>query len=103
MSLDGVFKAYDIRGVYPDEIDETLANRIGNVFAHFTVAQHLVVGRDILPSPDPLAAAVIECSMLACADVPAVGLTSPHQLGFGLSTSSVLCVHESSTNGPELT
>ena len=47
MSLDGVFKAYDIRGVYPDEIDEALARRIGNAFAHFTGAQHLVVGHDM--------------------------------------------------------
>ena len=39
MSLDGIFKAYDIRGVYPDEIDEALARRIGNSFAHFTGAE----------------------------------------------------------------
>ena len=38
MSLDAIFKAYDIRGVYPDEIDEALARRIGNAFAHFTGA-----------------------------------------------------------------
>ena len=40
MSLDAIFKAYDIRGVYPDEIDEALARRIGNAFARFTGAQH---------------------------------------------------------------
>ena len=33
MSLDAIFKAYDIRGVYPDEIDEAVARRIGNAFA----------------------------------------------------------------------
>ncbi len=76
MSLDGVFKAYDIRGVYPDEIDEALARRIGNVFAHFTGAQHLVVGRDMRPSSEPLAAAFIEGAMLAGADVTDVGLAS---------------------------
>jgi len=76
VSLDGVFKAYDIRGVYPDEIDEALARRIGNAFAHFTGAQHLVVGRDMRSSSEPLAAAFIEGATLAGADVTDVGLAS---------------------------
>jgi phosphomannomutase len=76
VSLDGVFKAYDIRGVYPDEIDEALVRRIGNVFAHFTGAQHLVVGRDMRTSSEPLAAAFIEGATLAGADVTDVGLAS---------------------------
>ncbi len=76
MSLDEVFKAYDIRGVYPDQIDEALARRIGNSFAHFTGAQHLVVGYDMRPSSVPLAAAFIEGATLAGADVTDVGLAS---------------------------
>jgi phosphomannomutase len=76
VSLDRVFKAYDIRGVYPDEIDETLVRRIGNAFAHFTGAQHLVVGRDMRSSSEPLAAAFIEGATLAGADVTDVGLAS---------------------------
>ena len=77
MSLDAIFKAYDIRGVYPDEIDEALARRIGNAFAHFTGAQHLVVGHDMRPSSEPLAAAFIEGATLAGADVTDVGLARP--------------------------
>ena len=76
MSLDAIFKAYDVRGLYPDEIDEALARRIGNAFAHFTGAQHLVVGRDMRPSSEPLAAAFIEGAILAGADVTDIGLCS---------------------------
>jgi phosphomannomutase len=76
VSLDGIFKAYDIRGVYPDDIDEALVRRIGNVFAHFTGAQHLVVGRDMRSSSESLAAAFIEGATLAGADVTDVGLAS---------------------------
>ncbi len=76
MSLDEIFKAYDIRGVYPDQIDESLARRIGNSFAHFTGAQHLVVGYDMRPSSVPLATAFIEGATLAGADVTDVGLAS---------------------------
>jgi phosphomannomutase len=76
VSLDAIFKAYDVRGVYPDELDEGTARRIGNVFAHFTGAQHLVVGRDMRPSSEPLAAAFIEGAALAGADVIDIGLCS---------------------------
>jgi phosphomannomutase len=76
VSLDAVFKAYDVRGVYPDELDESLARRIGNAFAHFTGAQHLIVGRDMRPSSKPLAAAFIDGATLAGADVTDIGLCS---------------------------
>ncbi len=76
MSLDAVFKAYDIRGLYPEEIDEALARKIGNAFAHFTGAQSVVVGRDMRPSSEPLAAAFIEGATVAGADVTDIGLCS---------------------------
>jgi phosphomannomutase len=76
VSLDAIFKAYDIRGVYPDEIDEALARKIGNAFAHFTGAQQVIVGHDMRPSSGPLTAAFIEGATLAGADVTDVGLAS---------------------------
>jgi len=75
-SLDQIFKAYDIRGIYPDELDEATAKRIGNAFARFTGAGHVVVGRDMRPSSEPLAAAFIEGVILAGADVTDLGLAS---------------------------
>ncbi len=75
-SLDAIFKAYDVRGLYPDELDEPLARRIGNAFAHFTGAQHVIVGRDMRPSSQPLADAFIEGATLAGADVVDIGLCS---------------------------
>lgn len=76
MSIDTIFKAYDVRGLYPDEIDEALARRIGNAFAHFTGAQHVLVGRDMRSSSEPLAAAFTEGATLAGADVTHLGLCS---------------------------
>jgi len=76
LSLDAIFKAYDVRGLYPDELDEPLARRIGNAFAHFTGAQQLIVGRDMRPSSQPLTAAFIEGATLAGADVTDFGLCS---------------------------
>ena len=69
MSLDAIFKAYDIRGVYPDEIDEAIARRVGNAFARFTGAPRILVARDMRPSSIPLSAAFAEGVTLAGADV----------------------------------
>ena len=41
------FKAYDIRGTYPDEVNEELAYRVGKVFCALFGAESVIVGRDI--------------------------------------------------------
>ncbi len=76
MSLDAIFKAYDIRGVYPDELDESLARKIGNAFVHFTGAGRVLVGHDMRPSSEPLSTAFTEGATLAGADVTLLGLCS---------------------------
>ena len=75
-ALDSIFKAYDVRGIYPDEIDESIARRIGNAFVAFTGAARVLVGRDARPSSEPLVAAFIEGALVAGADVVDLGLAS---------------------------
>jgi phosphomannomutase len=75
-SLDTIFKAYDVRGVYPDQIDEGVAKKVGNAFVRFTGASTVVVGHDMRPSSVPLVKAFIEGATLAGADVVDVGLAS---------------------------
>jgi phosphomannomutase len=82
LSLDAIFKAYDVRGLYPEEIDENFARRIGNAFAHFTGAQQVIVGHDMRPSSVPLTAAFIEGATLAGADVTDIGLCSTDVIYF---------------------
>lgn len=41
------FKAYDVRGVYPDEVNEELAYRVGRIFSAMFAAETVVVGHDI--------------------------------------------------------
>jgi phosphomannomutase len=74
--LDSIFKAYDVRGLYPDELDEAVAKKIGNAFARFTAASTVIVGRDMRPSSVPLSQAFIEGATLAGSDVVDVGLAS---------------------------
>ncbi|MET0276684.1 MAG: phosphomannomutase/phosphoglucomutase, partial [Acidimicrobiia bacterium] len=75
-SLDSIFKAYDVRGIYPDEIDESVARRVGNAFVAFTNAARVLVGRDARPSSEPLVAAFIEGATIAGADVIDLGFAS---------------------------
>jgi len=75
-SLDAIFKAYDIRGVYPDQIDETVARLVGNAFVGFTTAGRVLVGRDARPSSEPLVEAFVDGARLAGADVVDLGVAS---------------------------
>ena len=48
--LDSIFKAYDIRGTYPDQLDADVARRVGAAFAAFAAAPSILVARDMRPS-----------------------------------------------------
>src|SRR3569833_629306 len=68
------FKAYDIRGRIPEEINETLAYDIGRAYAAFVKPMRVAVGYDIRLSSPPLAAALL-CGLLVCGvDVLVIGL-----------------------------
>ncbi|MGH2720418.1 MAG: phosphomannomutase/phosphoglucomutase, partial [Actinomycetota bacterium] len=60
VDLRAIFKAYDVRGVYPDQIDEEAARRIGQAFARFAGAPAVLLGRDMRVSGDALSAAFAE-------------------------------------------
>jgi phosphomannomutase len=55
-----IFKAYDIRGLYPTEIDETVARQIGRGFASYLGASQIGVSRDMRVSSPAVASAFIE-------------------------------------------
>ena len=78
--LSKIFKAYDIRGVYPSELDEEAARRIGVAFAGFAGASGVVVGRDMRVSSPALAAAFAEGVTSLGIDVVDVGEVSTDAL-----------------------
>ena len=54
-----VFKAYDVRGIYPDELDEDGAYAIGRAYAELFSPQRLAVGRDMRISAPSMSQAVM--------------------------------------------
>ncbi|MHB8510901.1 MAG: phosphomannomutase/phosphoglucomutase [Actinomycetota bacterium] len=82
MDIDSIFKAYDIRGVYPDEIDQDLAHRAGRAFVEFLGARRIIVGRDARSSSEPLSTAFISGAITQGADVVDIGLCSTDMMYF---------------------
>lgn len=80
--LGTIFKAYDIRGVYPEELDERSARRIGAAFARFTGATRVALGRDMRSSSPGLAAAFARGVAAVGGEVVDVGLVSTDALYF---------------------
>jgi len=78
--IDAVFKAYDIRGTVPDQLDADLVHRIGGAFAAFAKqqegAERLLVARDARPSGVELAAAFADGVQRQGLDVIDLGLGS---------------------------
>jgi phosphomannomutase len=81
-ALSAVFKAYDVRGTVPDQIDEDLARAVGSAFVQVTSAASdgVVVGHDMRPSSPGMAQAFAEGAAAAGADVTMIGLASTDQL-----------------------
>ena len=80
--LDTIFKAYDVRGVYPGELDEALARRVGAAFVRFTGSDRVVLGRDMRLSSPALAAAFATGASAAGAVVVDIGEVSTDALYF---------------------
>ena len=74
--LDSIFKAYDIRGVVPDQLDADLARSVGAAFAKFTGAPRILVGRDMRPSGVELTEAFADGVTSQGVDVVDLGLIS---------------------------
>ncbi|WP_405440223.1 phosphomannomutase/phosphoglucomutase [Streptomyces avidinii] len=78
--LSNIVKAYDVRGVVPDEWDESLAELFGAAFVEVAGAEAIVVGHDMRPSSPGLSAAFARGAAVRGVDVTLIGLCSTDQL-----------------------
>lgn len=76
--IDKIFKAYDIRGIYPEELDENTTFKIGQAIADYFLPTRILIGRDHRKSSYPLFQAVSSGIMKQGIDVVDIGVcTSP--------------------------
>ena len=75
-ALDQIFKAYDLRGTVPDQIDAEVCRAIGAAFARFAGSNRMLVARDMRPSGEELSAAFADGVIAQGVDVVDLGLCS---------------------------
>ncbi|MGC0340269.1 phosphomannomutase [Streptomyces sp. SLBN-8D4] len=78
--LSQLVKAYDVRGVVPDQWDETLAELFGAAFVQVTGASAIVTGHDMRPTSPALSRAFARGAAARGVDVTEIGLCSTDQL-----------------------
>jgi phosphomannomutase len=80
-----IFKAYDVRGLYPDEVNEETARAIGAAFVAYLKAARIAVGRDMRLSSPALAAAFIDGATSQGAHVVDYGMIATDMLYFAVA------------------
>ncbi|MFI5759046.1 phosphomannomutase/phosphoglucomutase [Streptomyces sp. NPDC051569] len=78
--LSQIVKAYDVRGVNPDQLDDRLAELFGAAFVEVTGAEGIVIGHDMRPSSPGLASSFARGAVARGADATIIGLCSTDQL-----------------------
>jgi Phosphomannomutase len=80
-----IFKAYDVRGVYPGEINEEAARAIGAAFVDYLKAKRIAVSRDMRLSSPSLAEAFIDGAVSQGCDVVDYGMMATDMLYFAVA------------------
>jgi len=84
MINESIFKSYDIRGIYPSELNEKTARRIGQAFILKTKAKRIAVGRDGRLSSEALYTELISGILSQGADVYEIGQVPTEALYFSV-------------------
>jgi phosphomannomutase len=100
-NLDRIFKAYDVRGVVPDELDAELAHRIGAAFADWTGLPSLLLGRDCRLSSPELAAAISDGARSRGANVVDLGLASTDLVYFASGSLDLPAIMITASHNPK--
>ena len=99
--LDRIFKAYDVRGVVPDELDASIARRIGAAFAVWTNLPAVLLGRDSRISSPELAAAITEGATSVGVNVVDLGLASTDLVYFASGSLDLPAVMLTASHNPK--
>ena len=77
-----IFKAYDIRGIHPTQIDGEVARRVGRAFVDYLGARHIAVGRDARVSSPEIAAGFVKGARSQGCQVTDIGVVGTDMLYF---------------------
>jgi len=84
-----IFKAYDIRGIYPGQIDGELARRVGRAFIDYLGAKRIAVGRDARASSPEIAGGFIRGARSQGAEVIDIGTVGTDMLYYAVASADL--------------
>ncbi len=99
--MTDIFKAYDIRGIYPTQLDEETAYRIGRAFVTFLKCKEVVIGYDMRESQKKITDALIKGITDQEADIINIGLASTPMLYFAAKDKEAAIMITASHNTGE--
>ena len=82
MDTTAIFKAYDVRGTYPDQLNERVAEAVGSAFGTFARSPRIVIARDMRTSGETLSTAFAKGARSVGVEVVDIGLASTDFLYF---------------------
>ena len=97
-----IFKAYDIRGIYPTDLDEQVAYQLGRAFVTLIGCQKVIVGRDMRLSGPALQKELLRGLTEQGADVLDIGMVSTDQYYFACGTSGLPGLMVTASHNPKL-
>ncbi len=97
----GIFKAYDIRGIYPPDLNEAAAYAIGRAFVTFLQVERVLVGRDMRLSGPQIFDAVTRGIMDQGADVINIGMVSTDQFYFACTEQQLPGMMVTASHNPK--
>jgi phosphomannomutase len=96
-----IFKAYDIRGLYPKQLNQKVAQAIGFCFTRLTSAKKVIIGRDMRTSSDLIFEALVKGINLAQATVLDIGLVSTDVVYFASGKLSLPSIMITASHNPK--
>jgi len=84
-----IFKAYDVRGTYPAEVNEAVARAIGAAFVSYLKSKRIAVGRDMRLSSPSIAAAFIDGATSQGCDIVDYGMIPTDMLYFAVAADGL--------------
>ena len=101
MNVDNsIFKAYDIRGVYPDSLDEKVAFSVGRAFVELLEVEEVVVGRDMRLSSPTIKDHLVRGLTYQGADVIDIGMVSTDQYYYACASLKLPGVMVTASHNP---
>ncbi len=101
MNVDSsIFKAYDIRGIYPQSLDEDIAFSVGRAFVELLKVEKVIVGRDMRLSSPAIRDSLVRGLTYQGADVIDIGMVSTDQYYYGCASLNLSGLMVTASHNP---